>query len=91
MQLPSLFSELEHELSTACGGVLTPGQRRRLVAWVAGTVVAGPACQSLVTAALVEALGVSSEDAVRQALREWLYDRADRNTPGRIQVEPTAC
>lgn len=91
MQLPSPFLELEAELSTAFVGALTPGQRRVLAAWVAGTVVAGTACQSLVTAALVETLGVGETHAVRQALREWLYDWAERSAPGRCQVEPRAC
>lgn len=91
MQLPPAFSDLERELSTAFDGALTAGQQRTLTAWVAGTLVAGTACQSLVTAALVEALGAGDEHAVRQGLREWLYDGADRSAPGRTQVEPMAC
>lgn len=91
MHLPAVFSELTEELSTTFAGTLTPGQQRTLTAWVAGAVVAGSACQTLVTAALVDALGVGQEHAVRSALREWLYDGAERSAPGRVQVEPAAC
>jgi hypothetical protein len=91
MRLPALFSVLETELSTPFAGVLTPGQRHTLAAWVAGTVIAGSACQTLVTTALVESLQAGHEHGVRQALRELLYDGADHSAPGRAQVDPAAC
>jgi hypothetical protein len=91
MRLPAPFSTLETELSTPFAQVLTAGQRRALAAWVAGTVVAGSACQTMVTAALVEALAVGSWHTVRQTLREFVYDGAERSAPGRVQVEPAAC
>ena len=91
MRLPAPFSTLETELSTPFAQVLTAGQRRALAAWVAGTVVAGSACQTMVTAALVEALAAGSWHTVRQTLREFLYDGAEHSAPSRVQVEPAAC
>ncbi len=91
MRLPAPFSTLATELSTPFAAALTAGQRRALAAWVAGTVVAGSACQTMVTAALVEALAAGSWHTVRQALREFLYDGAEHRAPGRVQVEPAAC
>jgi hypothetical protein len=91
MRLPAALSALTSELSTAFGEVLTPGQQRALAGWVAGTVVAGSACQTMVTAALVDALGAGSWHTVRQTLREWLYDGAEHSAPAQVQVDPAAC
>lgn len=91
MRLAVPFSTLEAEVSTSFGAALTPGQQRTLALWVAGTVVAGSSCQTLVTAALVETLGVGRTDTVRQRLREFVYDGAEHSAPAPGQVDPTAC
>jgi hypothetical protein len=67
---------------------LRPAQRRGLVWWVYGAVAAGSACQSAVIAALRP---FARMHAVRQGLREWLYDGADRAAPGRTELDVTAC
>jgi hypothetical protein len=91
MRLPAPFSPLQAELSTQFAGALTPGQQRGLAAWVAGTLVARSACQTMVIGALTEALAAGGDHAVRQTLREFLYDGADHAAPGPGQVDPTAC
>ena len=67
---------------------LRPAQRRGLAWWVYGTLLAQSACQTAVVAAL---LGVGAYDAVRQSLREWLYDGVDRAAPCRTALEVAAC
>jgi hypothetical protein len=67
---------------------LSPGQRRGLALWVYGAVTAGSACQAAVVAAL---LPLAGGHALRQRLREWLYDGADKAAPVRAQVEVAAC
>jgi hypothetical protein len=68
---------------------LRPAQRRGLALWVVGTMVAGSACQTAVVAALLPlGLGVH---AVRQYLREWLYDGADRAAPCGASLDVRAC
>jgi hypothetical protein len=56
--------------------------------WVFGTLVAGSACQQAVVAALLPYAGIH---ALRQFLREWLYDGADRAAPCATAVEVAAC
>ena len=67
---------------------LRPAQRRGLVLWVYGTLLAHSACQSAVVTALL-ALGIWP--TLRQHLREWLYDGADKAAPCRSQVAVEAC
>lgn len=59
-------------------GVLRPAQRRGLALWVYGTVLARSGCESAVLAVL---LLCGRWDGLRQRLREWLYDGADRAAP----------
>ena len=54
---------------------LRPAQHRGLALWVYGTILAQSACQNAVIAAL---LPLGRWHALRQHLREWLYDGADR-------------
>lgn len=68
---------------------LRPAQRRGLALWVVGTILAGSACQTAVVAALLP-LGVGRH-AVRQSLREWLYDGAERAAPCGTSLEVTRC
>jgi hypothetical protein len=67
---------------------LRPPQRRGLALWVLGAVLARSACQSAVLAAL---LPWAPYHALRQRLREWLRDGADKATPCAAQVEIEAC
>jgi hypothetical protein len=57
---------------------LRPAQVRGLALWVCGAILAHSACQSAVVAAL---LAHGGYHALRQRLREWLYDGADRAAP----------
>ena len=91
MRLPVAFSPLADAVSSHFAEVLTPGQQRTLTAWVAGTLVARSSCLSTVVAALVVVLGAGHSDRVRQALQEWLYNGAERSSPGRVQVSPEGC
>lgn len=68
---------------------LRPAQRRGLAWWVMGTIVADSACQAAVVAALLP-LGVG-QHAVRQYLREWTYDGADRAAPCRTDLDVGTC
>jgi hypothetical protein len=68
---------------------LTEAQQRGLAWWVHGTILAGSACQNAVITALCAT--ACEWDAVRQYLREWLYDGEDKATPCTTQVEVRAC
>lgn len=57
---------------------LRRAQVRGLALWVCGAILAHSACQSAVLAAL---LAHGGDHALRQRLREWLYDGADRAAP----------
>jgi len=67
---------------------LRPPQRRGLALWVLGAVLAQSACQSAVLAAL---LVHGRYHALRQRLREWLLDGAEKACPCAVQVEAEAC
>lgn len=68
---------------------LRPAECRGLALWVAGAILAGSACQTAVSSAL-RPLGLGSE-ALRQRLREWTYDGADRAAPCATQLEVDHC
>lgn len=67
---------------------LRPAQQRGLALWVYGTLLAHSACQSAVITAL---LAFRSAAALRQTLREWLYDGADKAAPCQTQVVVQQC
>lgn len=67
---------------------LSPAQQRGLTLWVYGTLLAGSACQGAVIAAL---LPLAAAHALRQRLREWLYDGGDKLVPGQAEVAITPC
>ena len=85
--LPECY-QLEATLETQLPA-LRPAQRRGLALWVLGAIAAGSACQAAVVAALLP-LGAGGH-AVRQDLREWLYDGADRAAPCTTTLEVSAC
>lgn len=69
---------------------LRPAQRRGLALWVCGAILAHSACQSAVLAALLlPARG--GYHALRQRLREWLYDGADRAAPRATEIAIEHC
>lgn len=68
---------------------LRPAERRGLALWVVGAILAGSACQTAVSSAL-RPLGPGAE-ALRQRLREWTYDGADRATPCATSLEVARC
>ena len=68
---------------------LRPAQRRGPALWVYGAVMAGSACQAAVIAALLP-LGRTGH-ALRQRLREWLYDGADKAAPCAVELDVAAC
>lgn len=87
MRLPREYDQLD----AAIGAHLTalrPAQRGGLTLWVSGAVLAGSACQAAVVAALVPLGGAH---ALRQRLREWLDDGADKAVPVRAQIDVAAC
>lgn len=69
-------------------GLLSPGQRRGLALWVSGTLLARSGCESAVVTAL---LTVGRVHGVRQRLRDWLRDGADKAAPCRSEVDVAAC
>jgi hypothetical protein len=74
---------------------LRPAQQRGLTLWVYGTLLARSATQSAVLTALLACTQVTTVFgngwALRQALREWLYDGADKAAPCATQVDVRAC
>ena len=87
MRLPRECYQMEEQLAQHLP-VLRPAQRRGLALWVYGAVLAQSACQNAVVSAL---LAVGRFHTVRQYLREWLYDGADKAAPCQAQVEVEQC
>ncbi len=67
---------------------LRPAQQRGLALWVYGTILAQNACETAVLTAL---LTWGAWDSLRQRLREWLYDGADKAAPCRPQLDVSLC
>jgi hypothetical protein len=67
---------------------LRPAQQRGLALWVYGTILAHSACQSAVLTAL---LTLGRFHTIRQRLREWLMDGADKAAPCATQVTVSTC
>jgi len=87
MHDPPQLHPMEEALAERLPG-LRPPQRRGLALWVLGAILARSACQSAVLAAL---LPWAPYHALRQRLREWLRDGADKATPCAAQVEIETC
>jgi hypothetical protein len=87
VRLPSVC----HPLREAIGAQLPdlrPAQQEGLTWWVYGAVEAKSGCESRVVAALTD---LAPYETVRQYLREWLRDGADKLAPCATQVEVGAC
>jgi Transposase DDE domain len=87
MHVPKELDPMERVLAERLPHLRGP-QRRGLALWVLGAVLAQSACQSAVLAAL---LVHGRYHALRQRLREWLLDGADKASPCAVQVEVEAC
>lgn len=68
--------------------MLRSAQQAGLAWWVYGTILAGSACQSAV---IVVLLVYGKVDAIRQRLREWLWDGQHKAAPCASQVEVSQC
>jgi hypothetical protein len=88
MRFPAAWYQIEHTLSARLPA-LRPSQTRGLATWLYGTLLAGSACQASSTADWqAEQVG---EAAIRQVLREFVWDGADKAAPCTTQVEVAAC
>lgn len=67
---------------------LRPAQQMGLSLWVYGAILSKSACQDAVVVAL---LGLGKWHTIRQYLREWLYNGADKAAPAKTQLEVTPC
>jgi hypothetical protein len=88
MRFSAACYQIEDTIGTHLSCLTSP-QQRGLALWVRGTILAGSACQNAVITALC--IADQEWDAVRQYLREWLYDGADKATPCATQVEVRVC
>lgn len=87
MRVPSEVYQIEQRLSEVFTSLQTT-QCRGLAWWVVGTLWARSSCQT----AVVTALRVwGSGHALRQRLREWLYDGTDKATPCTREVDIEPC
>ena len=87
MHAPPPLYPMERALAERLPHLRGP-QRRGLALWVLGAVLAHSACQAAVLAAL---LPWAPYHALRQRLREWLLDGADKAVPCAAQVEVDRC
>lgn len=87
MRLPREYYQVDETIGAHLAN-LKPAQRGGLTLWVYGAILAGSACQAAVVAAL---LPLGGAHALRQRLREWLYDGADKAVPVRAQIDVAAC
>lgn len=87
MRIPPELYQMEWDVAQRFPD-LRPAQQRGLALWVYGTIMAQSACQSAVITAV---LLFGTWDAVRQRLREWLYDGTDKAAPCQTQVDVSTC
>jgi hypothetical protein len=87
MHVPKELYPMERALAEHLPHLRGP-QRRGLALWVLGAVLARSACQSAVMAALRP---WAPCHALRQRLREWLLDGADKAVPCAAEIEVERC
>ena len=87
MRVPPELYQIETTL-TRRFPTLRPAHQRGLALWVYGAILAQSACQSAVITAL---LFLGAWNTLRQRLREWLYDGADKAAPCQSLVDVSAC
>ena len=79
MRLPQEYYQITQTIAVHLSD-LRRAQCRGLALWVYGTLLAQSACQNAVLTAL---LTRGAWHTVRQRLREWLYNGADKAAPCR--------
>ena len=87
MRFPPAWDQMTQAITTHFPH-LRPAQQRGLAWWVYGTILAQSVCQQAVVTAL---LTYGAWHAVRQRLREWLYDGADKAAPCHTQLDVSCC
>jgi hypothetical protein len=88
MRFPAVWYQIEQTLAVRLPG-LRPAQRAGLATWVYGTLSGGSACQSAV---IGEWLAVGyGEAAVRQRLREFVWNGAAKAAPCTTEVAVADC
>jgi hypothetical protein len=90
MRFPAECYQMLDTIDAYFAPCLRPAQRRGLVYWVYGTILAKSALQNAVITALMP-VGEGSFHSVRQYVREWLYDGQDRAAPCQTQVDIQSC
>ena len=86
MRFPPEFYQIEQTLRQRMTH-LSDSQIRGLALWTLGTATAGSGCRSAAAAALAF---MGKAESVRQRLREWLRDGADRARPSPNQIDVRA-
>lgn len=87
MRVPSEVYQMQASIQ-AYFPHLRAAQQQGLAWWVFGVILAQSACESAVVAAL---LAWGQWHTLRQRLREWLYDGADKAAACHTQVEVSQC
>ena len=80
-----------YQMQQIIGHYLPQLRRSQLIGltlWVYGSIMARSSCQNTVAGALTV---FGNYGSLRQYLREWLYDGADRASPCRVQLDVAAC
>lgn len=94
MHLSAPWYPLEQELAQRFPH-LRPAQQYGLCAWTVGTVLADSACEAAVVLALQrqteDGQRVPAENTLREGLREWLRDGAQKSAPCRTELDVTTC
>lgn len=87
MRVPSEVYQMQASIQ-AYFPHLRAAQKQGLAWWVYGVILAQSACESAVVTAL---LAWGQWHTLRQRLREWLYDGADKAAACHTQVEVSQC
>lgn len=90
MRFPAECYQMLETIERYFASCLRPSQRRGLVYWVYGAILAKSACQTAVIASLLVACDAPVA-TIRQHLREWLYDGEDKAAPCQTEVDVSAC
>ncbi|HLE81009.1 MAG TPA: transposase [Dehalococcoidia bacterium] len=87
MRFPGVWYQVHSETARRFA-VLRPSQQKGLALWVYGAILAGSATQTAVVASLLVWWKL---DAIRQYLREWLYDGKDKAAACMTEVDVQLC
>jgi hypothetical protein len=87
MRFPQEWYQMEQAIAQHFPN-LRPAQQRGLTLWVYGTILAQSSCQSAVITALWT---IGAWHSLRQYLREWLYDGADKAAPCKTDLAVSQC